>query len=80
MEKRVRFETLDKKEIKFGKNNFVEVARKKAITEEGEENEFVSISRGYYNRDNERKYKSSLAVPADKGVLKELIDSIKAMS
>ena len=40
----VEFKTLSSEDLKFGKNNFVEVARKVAITEDGE-NEFVSLSR-----------------------------------
>ena len=31
----VQFETIKAEEIKFGNNNFLEVARKKAITDEG---------------------------------------------
>ena len=42
----VEFETITTKEIKFGKNKFLEVARKKAKSPEGE-NEFISISRGF---------------------------------
>jgi len=40
---KVRFETLSAEKIPFGKNNFLEVARKKAITEEGD-SEFISVS------------------------------------
>jgi len=45
--KRINFITIDANKISFGRNNFIEVARKKAVTDEGE-NEFISISRGYY--------------------------------
>ena len=37
----VEFETVKAKEVKFG-NNFIEVSRKKVITDRGE-NEFISI-------------------------------------
>ena len=43
----VEFETMKAEEVKFGKNNFLEVARKKAKAEEGE-NEFIAISRGFF--------------------------------
>lgn len=61
----VKFETLNSEEIKFGKNNFIEVARKKAIDENGEEREFVSISRGYTTLDGVKKYKANIALPLD---------------
>ncbi|MGD0819069.1 MAG: hypothetical protein ABR986_11850, partial [Methanomassiliicoccales archaeon] len=41
-EKDVKFETISAEKIPFGRNNFIEVARKKAITKEGE-NEFISL-------------------------------------
>ena len=43
----VEFETLRAEKINFGRNNFIEIARKKAIADNGT-NEFISISRGYY--------------------------------
>lgn len=61
---KVRFETLSAEKIPFGKNNFLEVARKKAITEEGD-SEFISVSRGYYLPDGSEKYKKSITIPDD---------------
>ena len=58
---------------KFGKNNFVEVARKVAITEDGE-NEFVSLSRGFYTEEGEKRYArgKNIALPADSELLKKI--------
>jgi len=64
----VEFETMKSEEIKFGNNNFIEIARKKAITEEGS-NEFVSLSRGFFTPDGEKRFKRSFAIPDDKEVL-----------
>ncbi len=67
----VQFETLKAEEVKFGKNNFLEIARKKAITNEGE-NEFVAITRGFFAPDGTKRFKRSLAVPDEKEI-KEFI-------
>ncbi len=75
---KVKFETLKSEEIKFGKNNFIEVARKKAISEDGE-NEFISISRGYYDRNNMKKYKANIALPLDEAFLKEVLSALKSI-
>lgn len=61
----VEFETLKAEEVKFGKNSFIEVSRRKVITPNGE-NEFVAISRGYYLPDNTKKWRSSIALPNEK--------------
>ena len=69
----VEFVTIKAEEIKFGDGKFLEVAKKKAITEEGE-NEFVSLSRGFFTPEGERRYRKSFTVPLEK----EIIDFIVA--
>lgn len=61
----VEFETVKAEEVKFGKNNFIEVARKKAVSD-NEEREFVSISRGYYLPDGAKRWKASITLPDEK--------------
>jgi hypothetical protein len=63
----VEFQTVKAEEIKFGKNNFLEVARKKAVAEEGE-NEFIAISRGFFLPDGSKRFKKSLAIPDEKEI------------
>lgn len=67
----VEFETVKAEEVKFGKNNFLEVARKKAISEEGE-NEFIAISRGFFLPDGSKRFKKSLAIP-DEAEIKDFV-------
>jgi hypothetical protein len=67
----VTFETVKAEEVKFGKNNFLEVARKKATSEQGE-NEFIAISRGFFLPDGTKKFKRSIAIP-DQDEIKEFI-------
>ena len=42
----VSFETIRAQKVNFGRNNFLEVARKRATTSEGTK-ELISVSRGY---------------------------------
>lgn len=72
---KVRFETLSAEKIPFGKNNFLEVARKKAITDEGV-SEFISVSRGYYLPDGSEKYKKSITIPDDSSIKDFVIERI----
>jgi len=74
----VEYETIKTEEIKFGRNNFIEVARKKAISEESE-NEFVSISRGYYLDDGSRKWKASITLPSEQEKREGIAELIKDM-
>ena len=67
----VSFETIKAEEIQFGKNNFLEIAKKKAITEEGE-NVFLSISRGFFSEmdgEKRKKFRSSIAIPDEKDII-----------
>ena len=63
----VEFKTIKAEEVKFGKNNFLEIARKKATTEEGD-NEFISLSRGFYLPDGTKRFKRNIAIPDDKQI------------
>ena len=74
----VEYEIIEAKEIKFGRNNFIEVARKKAISEDGE-NEFISISRGYYLDDGSKKWKASIALPKENEKREDIAELIKSL-
>ena len=74
----VEFETLKAEEIKFGRNNFIEVSRRKVITPNGE-NEFIAISRGYYLPDNSKRWRSSIALPNEKDKLKKISELIVSL-
>ncbi|MCD6461648.1 MAG: hypothetical protein J7L61_02780 [Thermoplasmata archaeon] len=72
----VTFETLKAEKKDFGRNNFIEVARKKATTEDGE-TEFISISRGYYLQDGTERFKKSIAIPDDSEMKNFVAEMIK---
>ncbi|MDP6704574.1 MAG: hypothetical protein QF775_03755 [archaeon] len=75
----VEFKTLKTEEIQFGNNNFIEVARKEAVAEEGS-NEFVAISRGYYAPDGSKRFKKSFAVPLAPEVVDFICTKVKEMA
>lgn len=74
----VEFETIKAEEVKFGKNNFIEVARKKAKAESGE-NEFLAISRGFFLPDGTKRFKRSIAIPNDKEIVTFIADKLKSL-
>ncbi len=74
----VDFETIKSEKKEFGRNNFIEVARKKATTEEGT-NEFISISRGYYLPDGTERFKKSITVPDDPAIKEFVAEKIKSL-
>jgi hypothetical protein len=74
----VEFETLKAKEVKFGKNSFIEVSRRKVVTPAGE-NEFIAISRGYYLPDETKRWRSSIALPTEKEKREEIAKYITSL-
>lgn len=72
----VEFETITTKEIKFGANKFLEVARKKAKTPEGE-NEFISISKGFMTPTGQKRFKNALGFPAEKEIVDGLVAALQ---
>ena len=73
----VEFETLKSKEVKFGKNSFIEISKRRVKTPVGE-NEFIAISRGYYLPDNTKRWRASIALPNEKDKREKIADIIKS--
>jgi len=74
----VEFETLKAEEIPFGRNNFIEVSRKRARTMEGE-SEFIAVSRGYYLQDGTKRWKASIALPTEREKLERIATLITTL-
>ena len=72
----VEFETIKSEEVKFGRNNFLEIARKKAVTQEGA-NEFIAISRGFFLPDGTKRFRRSLAVPDEGDIINFIVAKLK---
>lgn len=70
------FETIKSEEVKFGANNFIEIARKKFVGDDGE-NLFISISRGFVTQNGEKRYKKSFSVPINQEVINFISEKIK---
>ena len=73
----VEFETLKSKEVKFGRNSFIEISKRRVITPVGE-NEFVAISRGYYLPDETKRWRASIALPNEKDKREKIAELIKS--
>jgi len=73
---KVEFETISSERKDFGRNNFLEVARKKAVTDDGV-NEFISVSRGYFLPDGSARFKKSLSIPDDDEIKTFVSEMIK---
>ena len=74
----VEFETIKAEYVKFGRNNFIEVARKKAVGENGDR-EFVSIARGYYLPDDTKRWKASITLPDEKEKIENIVKLLKSI-
>ncbi len=74
----VEFETIKAEKVNFGRNNFLEVARKRAKTTDGT-NEFISVSRGYYLPDRSERFKHSLTIPDDPEIRAFVAEKIKTL-
>ncbi len=75
----VNFETIKAEEIPFGNNNFIEIAKKRAVENE-RSNEFISISRGFYGFNGEKRFKKSVTLPLNEDVLDFVSRKIKEVS
>lgn len=76
----VRYDALKTETVNYGNNKFLEISRKIAKqAEEDEGNEFVSISKGYYALDGQKKYKGGLGFPNDVKLIEEIIEKLRSV-
>jgi len=74
--KSIKYEVISEETHKFGKNNFLEVARKTATPEGGETNKFINIARGWFGPDGNKRYKNTVAIPDDADVKKFISEQL----
>lgn len=74
-DRNVQFEVMNSHRVPFGKNNFLEIARKKAISDNNT-TEFISLSRGYTTKDGSERFKSSISIPDDPDIRKFLAEKL----
>jgi len=74
----VEFETINAKEVSFGNNKFLEIARKKAKTEE-DETEIISISKGFVAPSGQKRFKNALGFEANEEVIKNLVEALQTI-
>jgi hypothetical protein len=70
----VEYNTLKSEEVKYGNNNFIEVARK-----EIDGNEFISISKGYFLPDGNKRYKGGIGFPDEGDTTLSIAKAIENM-
>ena len=74
----VEYETVKAKEVKFGKNSFIEISKRRVKTPIGD-NEFIAISRGYYLADKSKRWRASIALPNEKDKREKIAEFIKSI-
>ena len=79
---KVKFETVKAKEIVFG-NNFLEIAKKKAVGEADSERPFLSLTRGYYMEDDsgsrEKRFVKTVTLPDTDENIKNFVSALKSV-
>jgi hypothetical protein len=72
------FETISKEEMNYGKRNFIEIARKKITTEQGE-SEIISISKGFIAPDGSKRFRKggSIGFPNEQAIREFLVNALQ---
>ncbi len=72
------FTTLKSYSINYGTRNFIEIALKEAKTGD-KTNSFISISKGFINNEDKKRYKRSLGFNIDKEVIDFFLKTFKEL-
>lgn len=70
----VEYKTHEKKVIKYGENNFIELGLRTSTNDKGQQSNFIGVNRGYINKDGELRYmKGGLSIPHNNKKLSETL-------
>lgn len=62
----MKYESMKEETRKFGRNSYVEVARKRLVDGRGrEEAQFVLVTRGFFDKDGTKRWTRFVTLPAD---------------
>lgn len=77
---RVVYEVVKTETVNYGVNKFIEISKKIPKNEDGTQGqEFISISKGYYTPNGEKRYKEGLGFPSDAKVAGDILEKIKSV-
>ena len=72
----VDFETLFMQEKKYGRNSFIEVSKKRS----GEGFVFMSLSKGWYTKEGQKRYKKNFSISFNKDLMEFIADVLVKLS
>jgi hypothetical protein len=70
------YEVLGERTLRFGKNAYLEVARKR-VTEKGESTEFLILTRGFVQEDGSKRWTKFVTLPATPEVRDWLVEALR---
>ncbi len=71
----VEFEKLESEIFRFGENDFIEIDKKKVVSEEGEE-EIIVIEKGFFDDKGGKRYRNNISIPKDEEVVDFLLETL----
>jgi hypothetical protein len=72
----MEYETLLCEYVDYGRNKFIEVSKKRAISENAV---FLNISKGYYTPDGRKQYRGGIGFPPEDAIVSGLIEKLQSM-
>ncbi|ODS39930.1 hypothetical protein BEH94_03670 [Candidatus Altiarchaeales archaeon WOR_SM1_SCG] len=72
----MEYKTLEADYVEYGNNKFLEISKKKV---EPDGNIFLSILKGYYTLEGEKRYQRGLGIPYDKEIVEQMIEKMRAI-
>lgn len=72
----MKYETIVSEYVDYGRNKFLEVAKKKVLPDEAI---FLNISKGYYTPEGEKRYQGGLGFPDEKELVENLIKKLQTI-
>ena len=74
-----KYETITSEYVDYGRNKFIEVAKKRVRSEDSENAVFLNISKGYYRFDGEKRYMGGIGFPPEESIVNGIIEKLQSV-
>ncbi len=73
----MEYETVAVEHVDYGRNKFLEVTRKRILSEDSE---FINIAKGYYTPKGDRRYQRGIGFPINEELIEALVATLRRLS
>jgi hypothetical protein len=75
----MEYETIASEYVDYGRKKFIEISKKRLLTENNENAVFLNISKGFYTTTGEKRYRGGIGFPPEEEIVNGIIEKLQSV-